>query len=422
MLNDTQCRNAKPQDKPYKLKDSNGLYLEIKPNGVKAWRYRFELREDGKIKESVFAIGDYTNAPSGETPEEAKARRDGRRFTLAEARDERTKARALVKQGINPAQHRQLERIKRAQENATTLEAVAKEWLALKDWEEITKKRRLDMLTRVVFPTLGELPVKQVTPPLILGVLKKAAEKNGVSVMEEAKRTLFGIFELAAETFRVDANPVHQWREALPKNKTQHKRPLETAEIGQLLRDFDGHGGRHETITAFRLMWLTLTRPSEAVEAKWDEFDLDAAIWRIPAGRMKMRREHVVPLPTQAVEMLRALHGLTGRHAHLFPHRDDKTKPMATASFRQALNALGWAGKYSPHATRTTGSTRLNEMGYTADWIERQLAHAEPNAVRRTYNHAEHLADRARMMQQWADMLDTWKKGDSNVTPILRVA
>lgn len=422
MLNDTQCRNAKPKDKPYKLRDANGLYLEIKPNGVKAWRYRFELREDGKIKESVFAIGDYANAPSGETPEEAKARRDGRRFTLAEARDERTKARALVKQGINPAQQRQLERIKRAQENATTLEAVAKEWLALKDWEEITKKRRLDMLTRVVFPTLGELPVKQVTPPLILGVLKKAAEKNGVSVMEEAKRTLFGIFELAAETFRVDANPVHQWREALPKNKTQHKRPLETAEIGQLLRDFDGHGGRHETITAFRLMWLTLTRPREAVEAKWEEFDLDAAMWRIPAGRMKMHREHVVPLPTQAVEMLRALQGLTGRHAHLFPHRDDKTKPMATASFRQALNVLGWAGKYSPHATRTTGSTRLNEMGYTADWIERQLAHAEPNAVRRTYNHAEHLADRARMMQQWADMLDTWKKGDNNVTPIRQAA
>ncbi len=422
MLNDTQCRNAKPKDKPYKLRDANGLYLEIKPNGVKAWRYRFELREDGKIKESVFAIGDYANAPSGETPEEAKARRDGRRFTLAEARDERTKARALVKQGINPAQQRQLERIKRAQENATTLEAVAKEWLALKDWEEITKKRRLDMLTRVVFPTLGELPVKQVTPPLILGVLKKAAEKNGVSVMEEAKRTLFGIFELAAETFRIDVNPVHQWREALPKNQTQHKRPLEAAEIGQMLRDFDGHGGRHETITAFRLMWLTLTRPREAVEAKWEEFDLDAAMWRIPAGRMKMRREHVVPLPTQAVEMLRALHGLTGRHAHLFPHRDDKTKPMATASFRQALNVLGWAGKYSPHATRTTGSTRLNEMGYTADWIERQLAHAEPNAVRRTYNHAEHLADRARMMQQWADMLDTWRKGDNNVTPIRQAA
>jgi integrase len=419
MLTDTHCRTAKPREKPYKLPDGKGLYLEVKPNGVKAWRYRFKLSRDGAIKESVFAIGDYTNAPNGETAEDTNARKAGRRFTLAEARDERTKARALVKQGINPAQSRKLERAKRTQENATTFEAVAKEWLALKDWEDVTKKRRLDMLTRVVFPTIGALPVKQITPPVILDILKKATEKNGASVRDEAKRTMFGIFELAAETFRVDSNPVHQWREALPKNKTQHKRPLEIAEIGQLLRDFEGHGGRHETLTAFRLMWLTLTRPSEAVEARWGEFDLDASLWRIPAERMKKRKEHVVPLPTQAVEMLRALHGLTGRRVHLFPHRDDKTKAMATASFRQALMVLGWAGKFSPHATRTTGSTRLNEMGYSSDWIERQLAHAEPNAVRRTYNHAEHLADRARMMQQWADMLDSWKSNDgANVVPL----
>ena len=129
-----------------------------------------------------------------------------------------------------------------------------------------------------------------------------------------------------------------------------------------------------------------------------------------------------MPLPTQAVEMLRALHGLTGRHTHLFPHRDDRTKPMVGASLRTMLNALGWGKKYSPHATRTTGSTRLNELGFASDWIERQLAHAEPNAVRRTYNHAEYLGDRAKMMQQWADMLDAWKKGDENVTPIKRAA
>lgn len=427
MLTDTHCRTAKPREKPYKLPDGKGLYLEVKPNGVKAWRYRFKLSRDGAIKESVFAIGEYTNAPNGETAEDATARKAGGRFTLAEARDERTKARALVKQGINPAQHRQLERTKRTQENATTFESVAKEWLALKDWEDVTKKRRLDMLTRVVFPTIGALPVKQITPPVILDILKKATEKNGVSVRDEAKRTMFGIFELAAETFRVDSNPVHQWREALPKNKTQHKRALGADEIGQLLRDFDGHGGKFETACAFGLMWWTLCRPTEVTEARWDEFDLDAALWRIPVSRMKARKHmeergqlwHSVPLPSQAVEMLRALHGVTGRHTLLFPNRDDRTKAMATASFRQALLVLGWAGKFSPHATRTTGSTRLNEMGYSSDWIERQLAHAEPNAVRRTYNHAEHLADRARMMQQWADMLDSWKSNDgANVVPL----
>lgn len=417
MLNDTQCRTAKPKDKPFKLSDGKGLYLEIKPSGVKAWRYRFELREGDVARESVFAIGDYAAAPTGETPDEARARRAGRRFTLAEARDERIKARALVKQGINPAHHRQLERIKRDQENATTFEAVALEWLALKDWEDVTKRRRLDMLTRVVFPKIGSLPIKNITPAHILDVLQTSANKNGLTVAAEAKRTMSGIFELAVSTLRAGSDPVYPVRKALPANKTQHKRPLDSDEIGQLLRDVEGHGGRHETITAFHLMWLTLCRPSEAVEARWGEFDLDAAVWRIPAERMKKRKEHAMPLPSQAVDMLRALHGLTGRHAHLFPHRDDRTRPMVAASFRQMLNVLGWGKKYSPHATRTTGSTRLNELGFSSDWIERQLAHAEPNAVRRTYNHAEYLDDRAKMMQQWADMLDAWRGGGDGADP-----
>jgi integrase len=413
MLTDTQCRNAKPKDKPYKLPDGKGLYLEVKPNGVKAWRYRFELREGESVKESTFAVGDYAVVPRGETPEETQARRAGGSFTLAEARDERAKARALVKQGINPAHRRQLDRIKREQESATTFEAVAKEWLALKDWADTTKARRIDMLTRVVFPKIGTLPVKSITPAHILDVLNSAAKKNGLTVAAEAKRTMSGVFELAVSTLRADTDPVHPVRKALPTNKTQHKRPLDQDEIGKLLHDVDGHGGRHETISAFRLMWLTLCRPSEAIEAKWAEFDLDAALWRIPAERMKKRKPHVVPLPSQAVAMLRALHGITGQREHLFPHRDDRSKPMVTASFRQMLNALGWAGKYSPHATRTTGSTRLNEMGFSSDWIERQLAHTEPNAVRRTYNHAEHLADRAKMMQTWADMLDSWRESEA---------
>jgi integrase len=422
MLTDTQCRTAKTKDKPYKLSDGKGLYLEIKPNGVKAWRYRFELREGDATKESTFAIGEYAIAPTGETLEEAQTRRGGRRFTLAEARDERTKARALVKQGINPVHNRQLARIRREQEIATTFEAMAKEWLALKDWEDVTKKRRLDMLNRVVFPKIGSLPVKSITPVHILDVINTSAKKNGLTVAAEAKRTMSGVFELAVSTLRAEADPVYPVRKALPANKTQHKRPLNCDEIGQLLRDVEGHAGRHETITAFRLMWLTLCRPSEAVEARWDEFDLDAAVWRIPAERMKKRKEHAMPLPTQAVKMLRALHGITGRHTHLFPHRDDRTRPMVAASFRQMLNVLGWGKQYSPHATRTTGCTRLNELGFSSDWIERQLAHAESNAVRRTYNHAEYLGDRAKMMQQWADMLDKWKCGSDNVTPINKSA
>jgi integrase len=409
-LTDTQCRTAKSKEKPYKLTDGNGLYLEVKPNGVKAWRYRFELSDGNTRKESVFAIGEYVVAPKGETPEQAEDRRNGRLLTLSEAREARSKARSLVVQGINPAHHRQQERVKRDHEKATTFEAVAKEWLALKDWEETTKSKRLGMLKRVIFPKIGDMPVKAITPAHILDVLRSAAKDNGLSVANEAKRTMSSIFELAIATLRASNDPVHPVRKALPKNKTQHKRALSTGEIGQLLRDVDSHGGRHETLCAFRLMWMTLCRPNEAAEAQWSEFDLEKALWRIPAERMKKRKEHINPLPTQAVEMLQALQGVTGKYAHLFPHRDVRTRPMVSASFRQMLNVLGWGGKYSPHATRTTGSTRLNEMGFSADWIEMQLAHTEQNTVRVTYNHAKYLTDRAQMMQQWADLLDQWKK------------
>ena len=388
MLNDIQCRNAKPQSKPYKLTDGKGLYLEIKPNGVKAWRYRFKL----SYKESVYAIGDY---PS---------------ISLVVARKKREAARELVMQGINPAHNRQLEKIKIEQAAATTFEAVALEWLKLKDWEANTKARRLDMLKRIVFPSIGQLPIKQVTPAHILDILKRTGETRP-AVAVEARRAMQGVFDLAICTLRADSDPVYPVRKALPTNKTQHKRALAHEEIGQLLLDLDGYLGNFQTVAAFKLMWLTLCRPSEAIEAQWPEFDLDTAIWRIPSERMKKRKEHVVPLPSQAVTMLRSMHGITGQHTHVFPNRDDRTKPMTDAAMRQALKNLGWSGKYSPHATRTTGSTQLNEMGYSSDWIEKQLAHVEINAVRRTYNHADYLADRTKMMQHWANFIDGLKEG-----------
>jgi len=226
MLTDTQCRNAKPKDKPFKLTDGNGLYLEVKPNGVKAWRYRFELFREGRRKESIFTIGNYDQATAGETDEETTARRNGGRFTLAEAREERVKARSLVKQGINPVHHRKLDHIKREQETATTFETVAQEWLAQKDWEEVTKAKRLNMLARVVFPKIGVLPVNQVRPAHILDVLTTAAKNNGLTVAAEAKRTMSGVFELAVSTLRADADPIYPVRKAVPVNKTQHKRAL----------------------------------------------------------------------------------------------------------------------------------------------------------------------------------------------------
>lgn len=393
-VSDAALRGAKPTDKPYKIAAGGGLYLEVMPGGSKLWRWKYRIGG----KENRFAIGCYPD------------------LSLKVAREEAEAARKLVKQGVHPAQQKRLDRVKSGQEQSNTFEVIAKEWLALKDWEEVTKKRRLDMLKRVVFPHIGKVPVRQIVPAHILDILSRAVKANGITVAAEARRTMSGVFDFAASTLRADTDPVYPVRKSVPANKTQHKRPLSSTEIGVLLRDVDGHGGNYQTQCAFNVMWLTLARPSEVVEAEWSEFDLDAAIWRVPAARMKKRKEHLIPLPLQAVKLLKGMQTITSDKKHLFPHRDDRTRPMVTASFRQMLNVLGWSGKYSPHATRTTGSTRLNEMGYSADWIERQLAHEEPNAVRRTYNHADHLANRAMMMQQWADFLDEWKKGDSNVT------
>ncbi|WP_310737658.1 tyrosine-type recombinase/integrase [Mitsuaria sp. WAJ17] len=365
-----------------------GLYLEVKPNGSKLWRWKYRLLG----KENRYALGSYPALP------------------LKEAREAVEAARKLVMKGIHPTQQKKLDRLQIGVEHANTFEVIAREWVGFRDWEEVTKKRRLNMLERVVFPYIGSMPAKQITPVHILDILKRADKQNGNSVAWEAKRTMSAVFEFAVSTLRAAADPVYPVRKALVANKTQHKRPLSSSDIGQLLADVDGHGGNYQTQCAFNLMWLTLARPSEVIEAEWAEFDLDAAIWRIPAERMKKRKEHLIPLPQQAVALLRSMHPISGSRKHVFPHRDERSKPMVTASFRQMLNALSWAGKFSPHATRTTGSTRLNEMGYSADWIERQLAHEEPNSVRRTYNHADYFKDRADMMQQWANLLDQWKQ------------
>lgn len=416
MLTELQIRSAKPKEKPYKLTDGKGLVLEVMPTGRKFWRYRFELEVGGVRKESRITLGELVSAHSGETEDERKRRIAGGFLTAAEAREERLKARALVKQGVSPVQQRHVDRLKAEAMKVHTLRSVTDEWLALQDWEEITKKRLLQMLERVVYPDLGDLLLSEITGQMVLEVLKGAANKNGVTVMAQARRTLFKVFRFGEETFRVSKNPVLMWDNALPKNKTQQKPSLTQAEVGKLLADVEGWGGRYETINAFMLMWLTLCRANEACGAMWSEFDLDAGLWALPAARMKARREHVSPLPRQAVEMLRAMQPITGKGVFVFGNRDARySRPMPTGTFRQMLKTLGWSGRYSPHVTRVTGSTYLNGVGHRADVIETQLAHADQNKLRAVYNKQTYLEERRAMLQAWADLLDAWKSAAKDV-------
>ena len=383
MLSDPLIRNAKKQAAPYKLKDGKGLYLEIRPSGAKLWRYRYRIAG----KENVFAIGAYPDVG------------------LAGARSEREAARVLVKKGVHPSHNRKLDRIRQIHEHANTLEAVAREWLKSKTWTKGVLHERTKQLERDVFPAIGALPIRQVAPVHVLDILR-TIEKRSPTAAAQIKRAFSGIFSLAVATLRAETDPSVPVRGSIKQPQSKHKVPLDAKQIGVLLRAVTAYHGGLPTMVAFKLMWLTLARPSEVIEAPWAEFDLAGATWRIPGARMKMRQDHIVPLPRQAVALLSRLQVLTGEGLLAFPNRDDRTKPMTDATMRQAVKTMKLPFKYSPHATRTTGSTLLNEMGFRGDVIERQLAHQDKDGVRRTYNQAQYLAERAEMMQSWADFLD----------------
>jgi integrase len=395
-LTDTRIRNAKPAEKPYKVADGGGLYIEIKPTGTKLWRLRYRLAG----KENVYAIGDY------------------RLIGLAEARVERDKAKRLIKQGVHPSHQRKFERKKQAHEHANTFEAVATEWLTRNTghWTAKTCQQRKRGLERDVFPYIGCLPVRQVTPAHVLDVVSRI-EKRAPSIAALLNQAIGAICRYAVATLRADIDPTNPLRGSLRPRQTQHHKPLTASELPNFIKALEAYPGYFSNKIALHLMLLTLVRTTEALEAKWSEFDLDRQLWVIPAGRMKMREAHTVPFSRQVVDLLKRLWAVTGNSEYLFPSRSNLRKPASKGVLWKAVSSMGYAGRFSPHGIRATGATILNEMGYRPDVIERQLAHKERNKVRASYNRAEYLPERQVMMQAWADYLDGLTS-DANVIPL----
>ena len=427
-FSDAHIRNAKKAEKPYKLLDGGGLYVEIRPTGSKLWRYRYKIGG----KENLFALGEYAqNIPKGETEEQASARRRAGLFTLLEARIERERCRRLVKQGVHPARERKLENIRQANEANTTFEAVLREWVDARHWAASTKANRLSQIEMHLIPALGALSVKEIKPAHVLDVLRRVEKKvsdtrkrkrgadtrqiGGGTVVTRLRQVISGTFDHAIATLRVETNPAAPVGKSFKAHRTNHKTPLKEAEIGALLRATDDYSGHFQTAAALSLLWLTLVRPSELAGAQWKEIDLDAATWTIPAERMKMAEQHVVPLPAQAVELFKRLQALNGQRTHVFPHRDRRAEAMTYDAMNKGISRLSLPFHFTPHAVRTTASTILNTMGFRGEVIESQLAHQERNAVRRAYNRATYLEERRAMMQQWADMLDAIKSGVGKV-------
>lgn len=394
MLTDTTCKNTRAADTVVKVTDSNGLYLEVRPNGRKAWRYRYRIAG----KENLFAIGDYPSV------------------TLKEARTARDEARALVKKGIHPSHQRRLDRLVRAGEMADTFESVAREWLLRNsDWSANYARQVKARLEGDVFPKIGRLPVKDVKPAHVLDLLNKVAVRSPTQA-KLVQTWVGGVFRFAVSTLRRDDDPTWPLRRAVKTTQVRHHAKLKEKEIGPFLRAIDAAVGDMATRSAVSLMWLTACRTNEITAAKWSEFDLDAGLWTIPAERMKARQEHVIPLPSQAIELVRSLMPYSGTVAFVFPHRSDRKKHMSSEAIRDLFRRAGYAGKFTPHGVRGTFSTVANGARWDAEVIEIALAHKEKDATRAAYNAARLLPQRRELLQWWADLSDDMRRGGKVVT------
>lgn len=400
-LTDSAIKVAKPRERAYKLSDGQGLYLEIMPTGSKLWRMKY--RHDGK--ESRISFGAYPAV------------------TLQQARQRRAEAREQLAQGINPTAKRRENQEDRRQAG-TTFAALADEWYAYNAprWAESTRFKARLYLDNDILPTIGTRPLQGITRPDLVELVRKVESRGTLNVARKIRQWLSQIFKHGLALGLVDINPATDLAiVAAPQRETRHHPFVPFAELPELLAKVDTANINMQTRHAIRLLMLTAVRPGELRQAPWSEFDLDAATWTIPKERMKARRPHLVPLPEQAVKILRDLHQITGSYPLLFPGQNNADRPMSENTVNKALALMGYKGRQTGHGFRHLLSTELNGRGYNRDWIERQLAHGDNDGIRDTYNHATYLEQRRRMMQDWADSMDALCSG-ANVVNIRRQA
>lgn len=390
-LTDTACRKAKPTEKPYKLADGGGMYLLVEPNDRKYWRLKY--RHDGK--EKLLSFGVY--------PE----------VSLAEARQARETARRLLRDGTDPALARQQARRVRSSNAANTFEKVAREWHAvnLAKWTPDYGHNILHRLIQDVFPVIGHRPIADLEAPEMLEMLRKIENRGALEIARRIGQTCGQIFRYAIATGRATRNPMPDLKDALKPVVKGHFAALEIDELPEFIRALDRNDARLYPLTrlAIRLLMLTFVRTSELIEAPWSEFDLDGAMWKIPAARMKMGRDHYVPLSRQAVAVLRELKTYSGNGELVFPNQAHPGKPMSNNTILFALGRLGYKGRMTGHGFRALAMTAIKEkLGYRHEVVDRQLAHAPKNRIDAAYDRAKFLGDRVVMMQDWADYLDAF--------------
>jgi integrase len=400
-LTDSAIKTAKPKERPYKLSDAHGLYLEITPTGSKLWRLKYRIAG----KEKKLAIGAYPI------------------IGLQQARQRRDEARQQMAEGIDPGEQKKA--AKQAQKaEGLTFETLAREWYAYNAprWAESTAYKAKLYLENDLIPGIGSQPIASINRPDLVKLVRKVEARGTLNAAGKIRQWLHQIFRYGLAKGAVDSNPATDLDVvAAPAKAARHHPHIPMAELPELLEKLETAKLHTLTRYAIRLLTLTAVRPGELRAAPWAEFDLEAATWTIPKERMKARRPHVVPLPRQAVAILRQLHETTGSYALLFPGQQDSTRPMSENTINKALRLMGYEGRQTGHGFRHLLSTELNGRGYNRDWIERQLAHGDADEIRDIYNHATYLEQRRGMMQEWADSIDTLCAG-AKVVSIKRKA
>lgn len=391
LLNDTLIRNTKPTDKTQKLSDGEGLYLYVEPNGSKRWRLRYKFEN----KDQTLSLGLY---PA---------------ISLKEARNKRDELKELIKQGINPSEHRKQQRATPTGYHQNAFELVAKEWLETQKtkWtptHAATSARRLE---KEVYPYFGKRDIAEITAPEVLKLAKRIIERGCVETAHRVMGIAGQIFRYGVATGKCERDPTRDLMGILPPPKVKHMASFtEPADVKKFLHSFDLFKGEFQTLCALKLSVLWFVRPSELRTAKWCDFDFENKEWRYVVS--KTNTPHIVPLATQAIEILKELQPLTGAGVYVFGIRADK--PMSDGTVNKAIRQLGWCTKtqITGHGVRAMARTILAErLKMRSEIIEHQLAHRVPDALGTAYNRTKFIDDRKIMMQAWADYIDELKAG-----------
>jgi integrase len=400
MLTDTAIRKAKSGSRRQKLTDGRGLFLLLTPTGGRWWRFKYRFAG----KEKLLSLGVYPDVP------------------LKAAREKAENARRQVAAGTDPSAVRQAEKraVREAAEN--DFESVARDWLenVKGQWAPQHHADTLKRFELHIFLRIGHRPIRDITAPELLSALRAIEARGTIESAHKVARACGQVFRFALAAGHCERNPAADLRGALKaKPRAKPMAALAAADLPDLLRGIESYDGDLQTRLALKLLALTFVRTNELRGAKWEEFDLDKAEWTILAERMKTRAPHHVPLSRQAVAVVRELKALNGHRAYVFPGRRP-IQPMSKNTILFALYRLGYHSRMTGHGFRAVASTLLNELAYRPDVIERQLAHAEKNAVRAAYHRSQYLEERKAMMQQWADHLDALRADAPKVVAFRR--